>query len=137
MRTTWEHKHRPYWKVTRILIYGTRRIQGFPHTLEPPKYIIHIHTTCSEQRYILHIHNVLDAKRLILHVHTADAAKIYILHVHTACGAKRYTLHIHSMFILLSLTPLINIHSRLSQRIFEKSRNDPNGILRGPGYTDS
>ena len=26
---------------------------------------------------------------------------------------------------------------RLSQRIFEKSRNDPNEILRGPGYTDS
>jgi hypothetical protein len=35
------------------------------------------------------------------------------------------------------LTPLINIHSRLSLRIFEKSRNDPNGILRGPGDTDS
>ena len=37
----------------------------------------------------------------------------------------------------VSLTPLINIHSRLSLQIFEKSRNDPNGILRGPGDTDS
>ncbi len=35
------------------------------------------------------------------------------------------------------LTPLINIHSRLSWRIFEKSRNDPNVLLRGPGDTDS
>jgi hypothetical protein len=37
---------------------------------------------------------------------------------------------------LLSLTPLINIHSRISPRIFEKIRNGPNGILRGPGDTD-
>jgi hypothetical protein len=37
----------------------------------------------------------------------------------------------------VSLTPLINIHSQLSWRIFEKSRNDPNGLLRGPGDTDS
>ncbi len=31
----------------------------------------------------------------------------------------------------------VNIHSRLSRQIFDKSWNDPNGILRGPGYTDS
>ncbi len=31
---------------------------------------------------------------------------------------------------------MINIHSRLSPRIFEKIWNDPNGILRGPGATD-
>ncbi len=37
---------------------------------------------------------------------------------------------------LVSLTPVINIHSRLSPRIFEKIRNGPNGILRGPGDTD-
>jgi len=37
----------------------------------------------------------------------------------------------------VSLTPLINIHSGLSLRIFEKSRNDPNEILRGPGDTYS
>ncbi len=35
------------------------------------------------------------------------------------------------------LTPLINIHSQLSRGVFEKRRNDPNGILRGPGDTDS
>jgi hypothetical protein len=34
------------------------------------------------------------------------------------------------------LTPLINIHSRISPRIFEKIRNDPIGILRGPGDSD-
>jgi hypothetical protein len=38
--------------------------------------------------------------------------------------------------IPVSLTPVINIHSRLSPRIFEKIRNGPNGILRGPGDTD-
>jgi hypothetical protein len=36
----------------------------------------------------------------------------------------------------VSLTPVINIHSRLSPRIFEKIRNGPNGILRGLGDTD-
>ncbi len=36
----------------------------------------------------------------------------------------------------MSLTPLINIHSRISPRIFEKIWNDPNGILRGPRDTD-
>ncbi len=41
-----------------------------------------------------------------------------------------------SLFSPVSLTPLINIHSRISLRIFEKIRNDPNGILRGPGDTD-
>ncbi len=35
---------------------------------------------------------------------------------------------------LVSLTPLINIHLRLSPRIFEKIRNDPNGILRALIY---
>jgi hypothetical protein len=33
------------------------------------------------------------------------------------------------------LTPLINIDSRISSRIFEKTRNGPDGI-RGPGDTD-
>ncbi len=41
-----------------------------------------------------------------------------------------------SLFSPVSLTPLTNIHSRLSPRIFEQIRNDPNGILRGPGDTD-
>jgi hypothetical protein len=36
----------------------------------------------------------------------------------------------------VSLTPLTNIHSRLSPRIFEKNQNNLNGILRGPGDTD-
>ena len=38
-------------------------------------------------------------------------------------------------FLAVSLTPLINIHSRISPRIFEKIRNGPNGILRGPRDT--
>ncbi len=33
----------------------------------------------------------------------------------------------------VSLTPLINIHSQLSQRIFKKIRIDPFGMLRGLG----
>ncbi len=37
----------------------------------------------------------------------------------------------------VSLTPVANLKLRLSPRIFEKIRNDPNGILRGLGETDS
>jgi hypothetical protein len=47
------------------------------------------------------------------------------------CIAKKF-----SLLSPVSLTPLINIQSRKSPRIFEKSRNDPNRILRGPGDTD-
>jgi hypothetical protein len=39
-------------------------------------------------------------------------------------------------FIAGVVDTLTNIHSRLSSRIFEKYRNDPNGILRGQGDTD-
>jgi hypothetical protein len=39
-------------------------------------------------------------------------------------------------FIAGVVTPLNNIHSRLSPRIFEKNRNDLNGIIRGQGDTD-
>jgi hypothetical protein len=35
------------------------------------------------------------------------------------------------------MTPAINIHSRISPRIFEKIQNGPNGILGGQGDTDS
>ncbi len=38
-----------------------------------------------------------------------------------------------SLFSPVSLAPLINIHSRISPRIFKKIWNGPNGILRGPG----
>ncbi len=41
-----------------------------------------------------------------------------------------------SLFSPVSLTPLINIHSRISLRIFENIRNGPNGLLRDPGDTD-
>ncbi len=37
----------------------------------------------------------------------------------------------------MSLTPVANLELRISPRIFEKIRNDPNGILRGLGETDS
>ncbi len=36
----------------------------------------------------------------------------------------------------MSLTPLTNIHSRLSPRIFNKNRNDLKGVLRGQGDID-
>ncbi len=42
-----------------------------------------------------------------------------------------------SLLSPVSLTPLINIRSRISPRIFEKIWYGPNGILRGPGNTDS
>jgi hypothetical protein len=37
----------------------------------------------------------------------------------------------------VSLTPVANLELRIFPRIFEKIRNDPNGILRGLGETDS
>jgi hypothetical protein len=36
-----------------------------------------------------------------------------------------------------SLTPVANLELRISPRIFEKIRNNPNGILMGLGETDS
>jgi hypothetical protein len=41
-----------------------------------------------------------------------------------------------TLFSPVSLTPMINIHSRISPRIFEKIRNGFNGILRGLRKTD-
>jgi hypothetical protein len=35
------------------------------------------------------------------------------------------------------LTPVANLELGISSRIFEKIRNDPNGIIRGLGETDS
>jgi hypothetical protein len=37
----------------------------------------------------------------------------------------------------VSLTRVANLELRISPRIFEKIRNDPNGIIRGLGETDS
>jgi hypothetical protein len=37
----------------------------------------------------------------------------------------------------VSLTPVANLELRISPRIFEKIRNDPNSVLRGLGGTDS
>jgi hypothetical protein len=37
----------------------------------------------------------------------------------------------------VSLTPVANLELRISPRILEKIRNDPKGILRGLGETDS
>ncbi len=37
----------------------------------------------------------------------------------------------------VSLTPVANLKLLISPRLFEKIRNDPNGILRGLGETDS
>ncbi len=37
----------------------------------------------------------------------------------------------------LSLTPVVNLDLRISPRIFEKIRNDPNVIFRGLGEGDS
>ncbi len=37
----------------------------------------------------------------------------------------------------VSLTPVANLELGIPPRIVEKIRNDPNGILRGLGETDS
>jgi hypothetical protein len=37
----------------------------------------------------------------------------------------------------VSLIPVVHLDLRISPRIFEKIRNDPNGILWGWGQTDS
>jgi hypothetical protein len=37
----------------------------------------------------------------------------------------------------VSLTPVVNLDLRISPRIFEKIRNDPNAIIRGLGEGDS
>ncbi len=38
---------------------------------------------------------------------------------------------------MMSTTPEVHLELRISPTIFEKIRNDPNGILRGLGETDS
>ncbi len=50
---------------------------------------------------------------------------------------KKCIAKIFSHLSPVSLTPLINIHSRKSPWIFEKIWDGPNGVLRGPGDTDS
>jgi hypothetical protein len=37
----------------------------------------------------------------------------------------------------VSTTPVANLELQISQQIFEKNRNSPNGILKGLGETDS
>jgi hypothetical protein len=37
----------------------------------------------------------------------------------------------------VSMTPVANLELRISPRIFEKIRNEPNSILRGLGEPDS
>jgi hypothetical protein len=37
----------------------------------------------------------------------------------------------------VSLTPVVHLDLRISPRIFEKIRNDPNAIIRGLGEGDS
>jgi hypothetical protein len=37
----------------------------------------------------------------------------------------------------VSLTPVVHLDLRISPRIFEKNRNDPNVIIRGLGEGDS
>jgi hypothetical protein len=69
-------------------------------------------------------------------------AKIYIYVYSTT---QRYPNKIIKIFLLegffhlppVSLTPVANLERRISPRNFEKIRNDPNGIIRGLGETDS
>ncbi len=59
--------------------------------------------------------------------------------VHTAkLFTKNEKNHTWKSFFFIAgvVTPLYNIHSQLSPRIFEKNRNYPKGIFRGQGDTD-
>ena len=70
-------------------------------------------------------------------------AKIYI-HVNSTtqrCPNKIITIFLlegffHLPTVSVSLTPVANLELQISQRIFEKIQNGPNGIIRGLGETD-
>ncbi len=69
-------------------------------------------------------------------------AKIYIYVYSTTqrCPNKIIKIFLLEGFLHLapvSLTPVANLELRISQRIFEKIQNGPNGIIRGLGDTDS
>jgi hypothetical protein len=69
-------------------------------------------------------------------------AKIYIYVYSTTqrCPNKIIKIFLLEGFFHLppvSLTPVANLELRISPRIFDKIRNDPNGIIRGLGETDS
>ncbi len=69
-------------------------------------------------------------------------AKIYIYVYSTTqrCSNKIIKIFLLEGFFHLppvSLTPVANLELRISPRIFEKIRNDPNCIIRGLGETDS
>ena len=69
-------------------------------------------------------------------------AKMFLLVNYTSqrCSNKIIKTFMIEDFLHLppvSLTPVANLELRISPLIFEKIRNDPNGILRGLGETDS
>ncbi len=78
--------------------------------------------------------------KTVLHLKIKIKQKFYRCKVHPPKLLTKYLKKIMSQtFCLLSpvsLTPLININSRISPRIFEKIWNGHNGILRGVGKTD-
>ncbi len=65
-------------------------------------------------------------------------AKIYI-YVYSTTYKIIKILQLEGFFHLppVSLTPVANLELRISPRIFEKICNNPNGIIRGFGETDS
>ncbi len=73
---------------------------------------------------------------------TGVKAKFYIYVYSTTqrCPNKIVKIFLFEGFFHLppvSLTPVANLELRISPRIFEKNRNDPNGIIRGLGETNS
>jgi hypothetical protein len=63
----------------------------------------------------------------------------------TKSTIQRYSNKIIKIFLIedffhlppVSATPVVNIELRISERLLEKIRNGPNGILWGWGETDS
>jgi hypothetical protein len=65
---------------------------------------------------------------------------IYVNSTNQRCLNKIIKIFLCEGFFYLppvSLTPVANLELRISQRILEKIRNGPNGILIGLGETDS
>ncbi len=94
------------------------------------------------RRCCWHRWQIMATKSGCRHLKVNLKAKIYICVYSTTqwCPNKIIKIFLLEGFFHLppvSLTPVANFELRISPRIFEKIRNDPNGIIRGLGETVS
>jgi hypothetical protein len=93
-------------------------------------------------RYQRHRRQIMATISGCRHLKVNLKAKIYkyVYSTTQRCPNKIIKIFLLESFFQLppvSLTPVANLELRISPRIFEKIRNDPNGIIRGFGETDS